>query len=129
MEALGLGKTIAGICVAILIFFIILIVIGLFIFRGVDTSWNEVHIFKVTLTESENKVAITGEIVFNSTKAFYGYQYSIENGVLLLRIKSGLVNPVHRFSDFRIEIMDEKISTIHSIALKSGKETTSIFRK
>ena len=106
-----------------------LIVIGacvLFIFRGSDTPLGELTFRQIAIVESEKKAIIAGDMYFSSAKAFYRYSYRIKDNVLILTIKSGLVNPIHRYGDFRIEIVDDRILSVQSIALKNGNEIIPI---
>jgi len=117
-------KILTGIVIAVIMFGVLAIMFTLF--RGASTHRSELFFSEIKLQENDSRVVLVGELI-SSGKSYRGFSYRVENSTLIITIKSGLVNPVHPHGSFSIEIVDNQISGVRSIAIESGIEIESIF--
>ncbi len=99
---------------------------AVFILHGSSASRDELTFSEISLIKDESKAILAGELN-SSGKSYLGYSYRIEGDSLIVTIRSGLVTPIHPFGDFRIEIVDTKVSSIQEISIKSGKDISAVY--
>lgn len=92
------------------------------------TDVNELVLDDISVTESENKITLKGEIV-SSGKSYYGYAYYYKNDALFIEIKAGLITGKHKDGAFEIAIENSKVSELNAIYLKDRNNAMMIYSK
>lgn len=108
-------------CVVIIIIGILLIgsIKYLMVGNGVNTN----SLFVKNIDVNNDKLYIAG-LTINSGEAFAGYDYTIENENLYLKLRYTIVNQFHGNGDFSITINDN-LMNIEKIYLQ-GKESEDL---
>lgn len=103
---------------------IIVLAVVLFVFRTTSVHLDHIAIHDVTL--ADNTLTVDGNINA-SAEGYRGYKYNIEDHVLYLDIKGGLVTKKHPSGTIDIVIEDEQLKDVDRVYLKQRKDKLAIY--
>lgn len=103
---------------SLIIFMVIVLISSItYLEFGLYVNTGVLHIKNIAVSNQNLQVLGT---TTNSGEAFAGYNYTMENSNLYLKLRYSVVNPIHRSGDFNITIK-ENVKNIKNAYLQGSK--------